>query len=218
MFSNAGSTASNFGVNSWDVSSVQSAFGFMEDHDMSTSQYNAILSVWGRLANVQTNVSISFGTSTFNGEQLVRRDFLELTKSWNIIDGGIDVMTMIAGAGSERSTGFQLGSYGNMSPRIYGQYRIDGIYTHRDSRRYNIFFTHSDKIAVWSSNNTFPSWTRIECIHQVGSNGSHPDVIFSASETPSNGYQLNGNAVALRPRSGREFVDGETYFVIVVAP
>jgi len=229
MLANINTTSSNLGVNNWDVTSLTTAIGFMEDHDMNTATYNNILNGWG-VQSVQSNVTVDFGTSRYDGLALINRDDLVDNHSWTILDGGIVIQTMIAG-GNASENGYLRGEFGNLSPRDIGPYDIDGLFFDNDIAVTCFPFSYDNAlvfdtngagstgywsdIRIWEGassdpSNDPPTWTFF------GSGGSDTCTLtytggpFGDAARVAKGDGVGGSGTSIR------FTPGETYYIVIV--
>lgn len=209
MLANVSSTSNNYGVSSWNVSSLVSAVGFMTDHNMSVSTYNAVLNGWGPDA-INSNVSVDFGTSIYDGLALTNRFKMTDTFNWTIIDGGIQTMTMVAG-GSSTDNGYRSGSFGSIAPTTIGSYSVSDVSW--EDEKFGPFPIVRTNVFLLRTNGGAPTsyWSRIEFQHSSGS-PSWQVTIGQVAYT----QVVNANEILQMVESQQAFVPGQTYYVTII--
>ncbi len=209
MFSNVALTNNNYGVNGWNVSSLLSAVGFMEDHNMSISTYNSVLNGWGP-DSINSNVTVDFGTSVYDGLALTNRFKMTDTFNWTVIDGGIQTMTMIAG-GSSTDNGYRSGSWGSIAPTTIGGYSVADVSW--EDEKFGPFPVVRTDVFLLRTNGGAPSnyWSRIEFQHSSGS-PSWTVTIGQVAYT----QVVNANEILQMVENQQAFVVGETYYVNII--
>ena len=90
MFWNTNALSNIEGLEDWNISNVSDFFRFMNSSNtgLDATLYDDVLINWSQL-NVQPNVNIDFGNSTYNaGAAANAKQFLINTYNWTITDGG----------------------------------------------------------------------------------------------------------------------------------
>lgn len=228
MFSGVPSTTYDHGIDAWDVTSLLSAVGFMENKDMAINIYNDILNSWG-VQTVQNDVVISFGTSKYDGASLLRKDNLVLPQNhnWTITDGGIEMMTLIAGnveapnipIGSESETGYMASNgNGTMDPR---RFYFNGVPRYITGMTYNpdrtVFIPdRTHVLSVYSTETSSSFWDKIRIIPDANNTPSQSTWEVSGYYT-TNTTTIGGQTWGMtRSEGSQKFWPGQTYYIIFI--
>jgi len=76
-------------LSSWNVSAVTDMFEMFRSPNLSTANYNALLSGWSKLNDLQPNVRFGAENALYSSSSQAARDILTNTFGWIIIDAGI---------------------------------------------------------------------------------------------------------------------------------
>ena len=79
--------AIDFDMGSWNITSITSAVNFLGLSQLSTANYDSTLIGW-ESQDVNDNISVHFGTSTYSTDAAAARAALIADHSWTITDGG----------------------------------------------------------------------------------------------------------------------------------
>jgi surface protein len=84
----AGASSFNQDISGWNISSLTTAWNFLEQTAFSTANYDLLLNAWST-QSVQPNVNIEFDASyTISTSQAARDVLTGAPNNWNIVDGG----------------------------------------------------------------------------------------------------------------------------------
>ena len=89
MFANA--TVFNQDISNWVPTALTDASNFLlENTSFSTANLDLVYTVWSQIATLQSEVSISFGTTQYSAGAAAtgRADLVGGTNLWTITDGG----------------------------------------------------------------------------------------------------------------------------------
>lgn len=87
MFDNCTSLTNIINLNKFNLSLVTSIGGFCSDSKLDTDNYSDALIFWATLT-LKDNVTIDMGTSKYNAEGAVAKQYIIDTFDWTFIDGG----------------------------------------------------------------------------------------------------------------------------------